>query len=49
MDALASVGVNPNLPSMECYSGHLIELEKVISEYLHHGPVVIMGEISTLT
>ena len=31
---------------MEHYSEYLIELERVISEQQHHGPVVIMGNFN---
>ena len=31
---------------MERYSEHLIELERVISEHQHYGPVVIMGDFN---
>ena len=31
---------------MEHYSEHLIELEQVISEQQHHGPIIIMGDFN---
>ena len=31
---------------MECYSVHLIELERVVSEHQPHGPVIIMGDFN---
>ena len=31
---------------MECYSEHLIELERVVSEHQPHGPVIIMGDFN---
>ena len=31
---------------MECCSEHLIELERVISEHQHHGPVIFMGDFN---
>ena len=31
---------------MECYSEHVIELERVVSEHQPHGPVIVMGDFN---